>query len=378
MLAGSLGFDVSDPHLPELPLEVLPCNSTLPHPPEESESEPRLTDECFDAQTTANLASNLRLSSAQHWMRTQVHIPPLVYPLEDMPARPGTTDARPRGPTHPNQGLGPSTVPVAKPRRRRAWRRRTVGVSAGTAVLLAVTLLALAPSALGAGLGILLKHPYSGSTYDGLYPPSVGPGSCTGSGTSVLLKPTFNLNAGNGHGGLYSSAVPCTSFISEFAGITGYFGMNTSTFTPAASATNDHIKVRWTLDYTLAISMTDNKNLNSTAYAYAGVQLDAWLVDTTTSTTTGAGTIYENYTYVYDQNTTVAFTVGPTKVVEVIVADLTAGDTYLISTVVTLQTGAIVNGEVGTASGVGPSAAATAQLTFPADPAGAVLTSISY
>ena len=253
-----------------------------------------------------------------------------------------------------------------------------VGVSAGTVVLLAVSLLALAPSALGSGLGIVLKHPYSGTTYDGLYPPSVGPGSCTGSGTLVLTPPAFFLHYGRGIAGLYAGAVPCTSYISEFAGITGYFGMNTSTFTPAASAVNDHIKVRWSLDYTIVLDMTYNATTNSSAYAYAGVQLDAWLVDVTTSTTVGAGNIYENYSYLNDKNAVVAFTIPLTKVTELIVADLTAGDTYLISTVVTCQTGALVNGQVGTASGIGPSASATAQLTFPADPSGAVLTSISY
>ena len=305
-------------------------------------------------------------------MGARRYITCLLYPLENMAAGLWTPQRQLSGPTNSKEDLEPADFLVAPPRRRRGWRRRVVGVSSGTAVLLTVTLVALAPSALGQGLGVVLKHPYSGSTYDGLYPPSVGPGSCNGLGTSVLLKPSFNLHSGRGHGGLYAAAAPCSSYISEFAGITGYFGMNTSTFIPAASVVNDQIKVRWSLDYTIAFDMTYNASLNGSAYAYAGVQLDAWLVDVTTSTTTGAGNIYENYTFLNDQTASIAFTVSPTTVTELIVSDLTAGDTYYISTVVTIQTGALVNGQVGTSSGIGPSAFANAQLTFPASSGGAV------
>jgi len=275
-------------------------------------------------------------------------------------------------------GTEPNDVGVRRLRARGAWRRRVVGVSAATFVVLAVSLLAVAPVALGSGLGIVLKHPYSGVVNAGTYPPSVGPGSCTGSENLVLDPPNFDLKTGNGEANLYSSAVPCTSWVSEFAGVTGYFGMNTSSFTPAAGAVNDHIKVSWSIAYTVSLDLVINTSVNGTAYAYANVQLDAWLVDVTTSTTTSAQSIYHASSSLFDTNAAVTTTVSPKTVVELIVADLTAGDTYVIETVLTCQTGVLVDGIVGTASGIPPSQSGTAQLTFEKDSGTAVLKSISY
>jgi len=275
-------------------------------------------------------------------------------------------------------GTEPETAGVVRRRPRRVSRRRVVGVSAATGVLFAVSLVTLAPLALGSGLGIVLTHPYSGTVNAGVDPPSVGPGSCTGSENLVLDPPNFALETGRGEANLYSSAVPCTSWVSEFAGVTGYFGMNTSSFTPAASAAKDHIKVSWSVAYTVNLDLMDNTTVNGSAYAYANVQLDAWLVDVTTSTTTSAQTIYHNSSSLFDTNAAVALTVSPKTIVELIVADLTAGDTYVIETVLTCQTGVLVDGSVGTASGIGPSASGTAQLTFEKDSGTAVLKSISY
>jgi hypothetical protein len=273
-----------------------------------------------------------------------------------------------------------STVRVARLRRRRVWGRRVVGVSAGTGVLFALTLLALSPFALGSGLGVVLKPSYSGTVNDGLYPPSVGPGVCLGSNNSVFTTPTFVLKTGHASAGLTSTASPCTSYVAEFAGVTGYFGMNTSAFTPAASAVNDHINIRWSLDYTINLATTFNAKLNSSSYAYAGVQLDGWLIDVSTSTTTSATSIYQNYSYLSLPAGSVVFTVGPKTVVETVVANLTAGNTYVIETVLTCQTGALVRGVVGSSSGVPPSAFASSYLAFPGTRAGTgtVLKSISY
>jgi hypothetical protein len=271
-------------------------------------------------------------------------------------------------------------APRASARSRgRRWRRPAVGISAGTGILLAVSLLALAPFAAGSGLGVVLKHPYVGAANAGTNP-TTGPGSCIGSYNFVLTPGYFDLKSGRGGAGFFSATIPCTSWISQIAAITSYFGMNTSAFTPAAGAAHDHIKVRWSLDYSIDLNTTFGGPGN-TSYAYADVQVDAVLVDVTTSTATNAGNIFYNSSYLFDRNGTIFFTVYPTTVTELIVASLIAGDSYVIETLVTCQTGALVYGPVGpSASGIGGSSpdSAYAQLTFPGNPAGAILSSISY
>jgi hypothetical protein len=253
------------------------------------------------------------------------------------------------------------------------------GISAGTGVLLALSLLALAPLALGSGLGVLLTHTYTGTVNAGTNP-TTGPGACIGSSNFVLTPGYFDLKTGRGGAGFFSSTIPCTSWVSQIAAITSYFGMNTSAFSPAVGAAHDHIKVRWSLDYSVDLNTTFGGG-NNTAYAYADVQVDTVLVDVTTDTATNAGNIYHNSSFLFDRNGSVFFTVYPLPVVELIVASLIAGDSYVIETTVTCQTGALVDGPVGPASsGIGGSSpdSARAQLTFPGNPAGAILSSISY
>jgi len=268
---------------------------------------------------------------------------------------------------------------AARERRRRLWARRAVGVSAGTSILLALSLLAIAPLALGSGLGVILKHPYSGTANAGTNP-TTGPGACIGSSNFVLTPGYFDLKTGRGGAAFFSSTIPCTSWVSQIAAVTSYFGLNSSTFSPAVAAMHDHIKVRWSLDYSIDLNTTFGGGSNMT-YAYADVQLDAVLVDLTTDSATNAGNIYHNASYLYDRNGTIFFTVYPVTIVELIVADLLVGDSYMIDTVVTCQTGAMVYGPVGpSSSGIGGSSpdSARAQLTFPENPAAAVLSSISY
>jgi hypothetical protein len=274
----------------------------------------------------------------------------------------------------------PTALRAQRLRRRRTWGRRAAGVSAGTGVLLALSLLALAPFALGSNLGVTLKHPYSGTDDHGTFTSS-GPGVCTGSLNAVTGPPTFDLKNGRGSMDITSAAVPCTSYVAEFAGVTAWFGLNSSTFTPAANAMNDHIKVRWTLDYEISLAMSYNVTANSSAYAYAGVQLDAWLFDLTTGTSATVTSVYQNYSYMSDSlATSIVFFVGPKAVVLVIVADLTAGNTYEIQTVLTGQTGALVNGAAAGPNGLPPGSSASAALSFPGTRAGTgtSLNSISY
>jgi hypothetical protein len=293
-----------------------------------------------------------------------------------MSGRPPTTEL-----THPefansNQGANFASEGMVQGRNRRRWRPKAIGVSATAVALLAVFLVALAPFALGSGLGIVLTHPYSGAVISGTNP-TVGPGSCLSSGNFIVTPGYFALKSGRGGAGFESFSVPCTSWVSQIAAVTSYFGMNTSAFTPAASASHDHIKVSWSLDYSVYLNTTYG-GPNNTAYAYADVQLDAWLVDVTTSTSTGAGNIFYNSSYLFDQNGSIFFTVYPKTVTLLIVSDLTAGNTYEIETILTCQTGALVNGPVGSASTGVVTDSAHSQFTIPGNPAGAILKSIGY
>jgi len=267
--------------------------------------------------------------------------------------RPGSTVRFDRDRTRPNGG-GP----------RWAGLSSLIGVSITVAILLNPPV-----SAAPQQLGVVLKKPFSGTVYTNTSTTTYTGGA--GAGSTFIPPPYFSLS--RGHGGLIqeSHSHTCKSNVINDQTAYSEFSSNSSQFTPSSVANGDHFRFRWTLTYSVYLSV-HVANSSQSAEAYATVTAGASVVDTTVHRGSGSSTSYYNTTSLYNRNATVWSNVTSLTFTLLLVRSLKPTHSYELSAWVTVTTVVDAYGPRGSGD------SAVAEVTFPNQPAGAVLDLVAY